>query len=127
MSTRNIAPDHWRDELDSFTRQHEGWLVSITTRGPDGRTAVEARNMPLQGVSPAAPDSNDIAIVVGDRENHLTHEVHNPSALRIELTDDRAERALLIDSKDGGTTIVEFRSTMRPEDVDGLPFPASTA
>jgi hypothetical protein len=26
---RDIARDRWREELDSFNRQHEGWLVSI--------------------------------------------------------------------------------------------------
>src|SRR5437867_2445597 len=108
MTFRTIAPESWREELDSFSRQHEGWIVSIKTRGQDGRVAVEARDLPLQGVSAASPRSSDIAIIVGEGGTHLSHEVHDPAALKLELTDERAERALLIDAKDGTTTIVEF-------------------
>jgi hypothetical protein len=125
MTIRDIPRDSWRGELDSFSRQHEGWIVSITTRHPDGQVAVAAHDLPLQGVSPASPQSRDIAIVVGHSRSHMTHEVHDPTALKLDLTDDQAERALIIDSHDGTTTTVEFRSPMRPEAVDGLPAPRS--
>jgi hypothetical protein len=121
MTLRNIAQASWRDELDSFSKQHEGWIVTVKTQYPDGEVAVEARDLPLQGVSRVSPNSNDIAVSVGDRRNHLTHEVRNPAALTLDLTADGAERALIIDGRDGSTTTVEFRSPMRPEEVDGLP------
>jgi hypothetical protein len=63
-------PHVLREELDSFSRQHEGWIVSIITRSPKGDMTVAAR------------------------------EVHG---------------------HDGTTTTIEFRSPMRPEEVDGLP------
>jgi hypothetical protein len=118
---RELARESWREELDSFSRRHEGWIVSIQTRSPGGNTAVAAHDVPLQGVSPASPRSNDIAIIVGGNRNHLTHEVHDPTALQIDLTANEAERALIIHDKDGTTTTIEFRSPMRPEEVDGLP------
>ena len=121
MVIRRIARDSWPAELDSFSRQHEGWLVSVTTRLPDGRLAVDARNLPLQGVSAVSRESNDIAITVGDLDHHLTHDVHDAISLRIDLTADNAERALVIDAKDGSTTSIEFRSPIRVEEVDGLP------
>jgi hypothetical protein len=121
MAIRDIAPDSWRDELDSFSRRHEGWIVSVSTRSPDGRVAVHAHDLPLQGVSPSTPRSRDIAIVVGDDRSHLTHEVHDPAALKLDLTANCAERSLIIDGRDGTRTTVEFRSPMRPEEVDGLP------
>jgi hypothetical protein len=121
MTIRNIVRAAWREELDSFSRQHEGWLVSVTTRGPRGDVAVAAHDVPLQGVSPASPQSNDIAIIVGDSRGHLTHEVREPAALQMDLTVDHAERALIIHGNDGTTTTIEFRSPMRPEEVDGLP------
>jgi hypothetical protein len=121
MTTREIAPDAWAAELDGFSRQHEGWIVSITTRTPDGRVAVGAHDLPLQGVSPVSPSSHDIAISVGDAANHLTHQVHDATAVRIDLTGDRANRALVIDARDGSTTSVEFRSPVRVEKVDGYP------
>jgi hypothetical protein len=125
MPIREIAPSYWQEELDSFSRQHEGWIVSIKTRDPDGRVALEVRDLPLQGVSPSSTQFVDIAITVGGPKEHLTHEVHAPAAVKLELTNNRAERALIIDGKDGTTTTVEFRSPMRPEDVDGLPIVGS--
>ena len=123
MPLRDLPPESWTDELDSFSRQHEGWIVAITTCSPGKHLAVEARDVPLLGVSPASPQSNDIAISVGDRRQHLTHEVRDVEAVEIDLTGERAERGLIIHGKDGSTTRVEFRSPMRPEDVDGLPAP----
>ena len=120
MTVRNIPRELWQDELDSFSRQHEGWIVSITTRNPDGRVAVAAHDLPLQGINPASPQMHDIAIGVGDGSNRLTHHVHDPTAVSVDLTAARAERALVIDGRDG-VTRVEFRSPMRPEEVDGLP------
>jgi hypothetical protein len=121
MPIRDLARDSWREELDSFSRQHQGWIVSITTRSARGDVAVAAHDLPLEGVSSASPRSNDIAITVGGSRNHLTHEVHDPVALKIDLTADEAERALMIHGIDGTTTTIEFRSPMRPEEVDGLP------
>jgi uncharacterized protein DUF5335 len=121
MTIRIVARESWRDELDSFSRQHEGWIVSIRTRDPDGDVAIVAQDVPLLGVSPVSPRSEDIAIIVGGSRNHLTHEVHDPTALQIDLTANEAERALIIRGNDGTTTTIEFRSPMRPEEVDGLP------
>lgn len=125
MTIRNIPRESWRAELDSFTRQHQGWLVSLTVRQPGLEETIEARDLPLQGVSPASPQSDNIAIVIGDRTSHITHEVHNPTSVDVDLTSDGAQRALLIRGEDGTTTSVEFRSPMRPEEVDGMPAPDS--
>ena len=118
---QEVPQPRWREELDSFSRRHEGWIVSIKTRSPDGHVATQAHDLPLQGVTADSPRSNDVAIVVGKPDGSFMHEVRNPSAVAIEVSDDRAERALIIDGPDGTTTMVEFRSPMRPEDVDGLP------
>src|SRR5947208_10905989 len=117
--TRDIPRAQWREELDSFSRQHEGWIVRVRVTGPDGRTATEARDVPLQGVSVDSPRLDALAIVVGCADR-LTHEVRSPVAVAIELTDEGAERALSIRARDGSTTTVEFRSPMRAEEVDGV-------
>jgi hypothetical protein len=122
MSIRDIPRENWRDELDSFSRQHDGWIVSLTIEQPSGVSTVQARDLPLQGVSPASPNSDDIAIDVGDRGSHITHEVRNPDGVALDVTDAGATRALIIHGHDGTTTSVEFRSPMRPEEVDGFPL-----
>jgi hypothetical protein len=117
MPVREIDQDSWRAALDSFSRQHGGSIVSITTRDPRGALAVAARDVPLRGVSPASPLTNDIAIIVGDGRSHLTHEVHDPAALELDLTFNEAERALIIHGNDGSATTIAFRSPMRPGEL----------
>jgi hypothetical protein len=121
MAHRDIPRDRWRDELDSFSRQHEGWIVRVEVTGSDGRQRTEARDLPLQGVSADSQDASRVAIMVGQKPaGHVTHEVADPVDIVIEQTDAGAERALRIRAADGSTTTVEFRSPMRPEQVDGI-------
>jgi hypothetical protein len=116
MAVREIDQDSRRDALDSFSRQHEGSIVSITTRDPRGALAVAARDVPLQGVSPASPLTNDIAIILGGGRGHLTHEVRDPASLELELTANDAERALIIHGYDGSATTIAFRWPTRADE-----------
>ena len=121
--TRNIPRNQWRGELDSFSKQHEGWIVSVRVAGADGAVRTEARELPLQGVSADSPASNRVDIMIGERpRSHVTHVV-DPVDVSIDLTDEGADRALRIRGADGSTTTIEFRSPMRAADVDGMPAP----
>jgi len=122
--TRNIPRDEWCSELDSFSRQHEGWIVNVEVSGSDGTRQTEARELPLVGVSCDAPTRDRVDIMVGDRPgSHVTHIV-KPIDVALETTDAGAERGLRIRAADGSTTTVEFRSPMRAVDVDGIPSPS---
>jgi len=119
--TRNIPRDDWRGELDSFSKQHEGWIVSVTVAGADGAVQTEARDLPLQGISADSPANSRVDIMIGERpKSHVTHIV-DPVDVAVNVTDQGAERGLRIRAADGSTTTVEFRSPMRAVDVDGLP------
>jgi Family of unknown function (DUF5335) len=119
--TRKIPRHEWRDELDSFSKQHEGWIVSVKVAGANGAIQTEARELPLQGVSADSPANNCVDIMIGERaKSHVTHVV-DPVDVSIDLTDEGAERALRIRGADGSTTTIEFRSPMRAADVDGMP------
>jgi len=119
--TRRIPRSQWRAELDSFSRQHEGWIVSVRVAGPDGAVQTEARDLPLQGVSSDSPENNAVDIMIGERrKSHVTHVV-DPVDVAIDITVEGAERALQIRGADGSTTTIEFRSPMRAADVDGMP------
>ena len=85
-----------------------------------------ARELPLLSVSPASHHSHDVAVHLGTADAQFTHDVSDAVAVNLELTDEGAERALTIEARDGSTTTIEFRSPMRPEEVDGLPAPSST-
>jgi Family of unknown function (DUF5335) len=121
MTVRVVDREDWGEELDRFSRQHEDWIVSVRTQPAIGAMAVAAHDVPLRGVSRASPESDDITVTVGHDQGHLTHEIRGAVALQIDVTPEEAERALTIRSEDGTTTTIEFRSPMRPEDVDGLP------
>ena len=114
MSTREIPRDQWRQELDSFSREHEGWIVRVDVT-ESGETRTEARDVPLCGVSVDNPREDAIAVIVGhEPDDHVTHEVSRPVNVSIE-TDRGAERALHIRADDGSTTTVEFRRPVPPE------------
>lgn len=128
MQRRVIPMEQWREALDSFSRSHEGWIVRVAVTEPSGRSRVEARDIPLQGVSADFGRIPTIAVMVGDRADaHLTHQVTNPQQLEFEQAESGAIAALVINCGDGTKTTVEFRSPMRPEEVDGVPFGHSSA
>lgn len=114
-----ITTDRWRDELDSFSRQYAGWLVSVRVADRRGQVQTEARDLPLAGVSLATPQSHDVVISVGNG-SHVTHAVHDAVAMSLDVGEDGAARALVLRARDGTTTSVEFRTPMRPEEVDGI-------
>jgi hypothetical protein len=120
MSTRDIPVHAWPNELDGFTRQHEGWIVTIRVVGADGTSRIAARDLPLRGVSLASPGRHDLVVTVGGAGDHVAHQIPRATSVAIEETSDAVARGLIIDAADG-TTSIEFRSPRRPEEVDGLP------
>jgi hypothetical protein len=122
MQRRVIPADQWREALESFSQSHEGWLVRVIVTQPSGPSRVDARDIPLQGVSADFNPIPTIAIMVGERPDaHMSHEIMNPKEIEFEETESGAISALVVRAGDGTKTAVEFRSPMRPEDVDGLP------
>ena len=50
MTTQEIPRPEWNNFFDSFSRQHEGWLTSLTVKqGEEQKT--ELRDCRLEGVS----------------------------------------------------------------------------
>ena len=122
MSTRDLPKERWGDELNTFSRQHEGWIVRVDVSDADGTTHTQARDLPLIGVTCDAPRSDRVAIIAGGRaDDHVTHEIAGTVSIAVDETDAGAERGLRIRSADGSETRVEFRSPMRADEVDGMP------
>ena len=121
MTTRHLAQPSWRDELDSFSRQHEGWIVSLKATTSGGEVTFDAHDVPLLGIESTPSQPPNIQVALGNRRDHLAHIVRNATAVQVELTSNGADRALVIESADGSRTTLQFRSPARPEEVDGLP------
>jgi uncharacterized protein DUF5335 len=122
MNPREIPRSEWSSFFDSFSRMHEGWLIRLEEiAAPAGPTAVEARGLPLLGASYDHADDS-ILIAVGGRDGeHLTRDVPHPSRVIVEQNDEGIDEAVRIEEDGGQVTRVSFRSTVRPEEVDGVP------
>jgi hypothetical protein len=123
MPTRDIPRAEWAAFLDSFSRQHARWLITLEVLTPELGAHREARDKPLAGISEDRKhgDTASIAISAGDLpEDHVTHVIHRPSRIAMEQTDEGAHKGLRIESEDGQTTLVLFRSPALPETVDGM-------
>jgi len=108
MPSRSIPKDHWREELDTFSREHAGWRADVRVSSAAGDLRTEARDLPLVGVSCDDPACRRIAVLSGERpDDHLTHEVVDAVAVEIEHSDG-AER-VRIRAADGSETQVAFR------------------
>jgi hypothetical protein len=119
---REIPRDEWVEFLDSFSRQHEGWMVTVEVFGAEIGAQVEAEELTLEGITADLKDGeNVISVIVGKRPTeHITHNIAQPTSIRIEQTEGGADMALQIESGDGMTTLVRFRSAVLPEMVDGI-------
>lgn len=118
---RDVPHEEWREFLDSFSRQHLDWLVTVELVTGTGRlVAIEER--PLQGISFDRADDKERAYIQvgGTPDEHFTHIVDTPTSLRFEQTQTGAHEGVEITSADGTITVVRFRSAMRPEALDGI-------
>jgi hypothetical protein len=122
MPTDDIARHEWQGFLDMFSRQHEGWRATVVILGGDGGVSLEAREMPLVGVTLDVINGNRvIAIILRDEgSGHLTHIVSKPKYVRLKQTEEGAHEALVIEAENGVKTLLRFRSTMRTEMLDGV-------
>ncbi|HEY0323119.1 MAG TPA: DUF5335 family protein [Pyrinomonadaceae bacterium] len=120
---REIPREEWAEFLDSFSRQHEGWLVTVEVLGEEIGAQVEAEGKPLGGITAELKDNGEdlISIIVGlTPAESVTHNITAPTHVRIQQAENGADMALQIESSDGATTLVRLRSAMLPEMVDGV-------
>ncbi|OLE50804.1 MAG: hypothetical protein AUG51_26320 [Acidobacteria bacterium 13_1_20CM_3_53_8] len=48
---REIPREEWAEFLDIFSRQHEGWLVTVEVLSEEIGAQVEAEGKPLEGIT----------------------------------------------------------------------------
>jgi hypothetical protein len=123
MKTKEIPKKEWPKFFDSFSRQHEGWLVTLEILGSDIGAQVEERELAFEGIVDEWNEvqGNQIRIMFGAKpDDHITHSIGRPTALSLEQTDEGADAALAIKSADGVTALLRFRSSMLPEMVDAV-------
>lgn len=122
MPVREIPRDDWVAFLESFSRLHDGWLITIDVLGaPDER--LKARESALKAITadlrPQGEDSISI-LTRNTPHDEVSHIIEAPLHVRLMETETGVHEGLQIESKGGQTTIVRFRSPMLPELVDGI-------
>lgn len=128
MERVEVAMERWREFCGEFSRRHQGWRVdigSLATRllehDPDAAGVAQglARDAPLHGVSvERAGDGEMVTVSAGEPPRHLDHRVRRPVRLLLERDADGV-RGLRLDGGDGRSTLVRFRVSAEPEEVDG--------
>ncbi|HEU4871969.1 MAG TPA: DUF5335 family protein, partial [Pyrinomonadaceae bacterium] len=115
--------NEWPKFFDNFSRQHEGWLVTLEIFGSEFGAQVQERELTFAGIVDEWDEihGNQIVIMVGEKpDDHITHSIANPTQVSLEQTDEDAHAVLAIKSANGVMALMRFRSQMLPEIVDGL-------
>jgi|SRR5687767_15140100 len=121
MQTKEIPKDEWPKFLDNFSRNHEGWLVTLEIVGTELGAQVQERELALQGIVDDWDEihGNQIVIMFGEKpDDHITHRIENPTQVSLEQTDGGADVALAIKSADGVMALLRFLSPILPEMAD---------
>jgi len=120
-STQQIPRKEWSAFFDSFSRKHEGWLISMELMAPELGDLVEVRDRPLAGITAELRrgGSDSIVLIFGRAPSHLTHIIAKPTRVWLKQAADGADEALEIEAQDAPTALLRFRSPRRTEEVDG--------
>jgi hypothetical protein len=112
MSERQISGSARAPFFASLSRLHAGALVTLRVGAHD-----EVVDEPFRGVS---EDGGDVVIHTGDGPDaaHLAHRVNHPASVALLQTDEGADVAVEILSKDGTRTEIRFRSPIRADLLD---------
>jgi hypothetical protein len=123
MKTKEIPRKEWPAFFDSFSRQHEGWLVNLEILAPEIGAQLEEHDLAFEGITDGSGEmkGNAIMIMAGIApDDHITHSIASPTQISLEQTDEGADAALAIKGADGVTALLRFRSAILPELVDAL-------
>jgi len=59
MKTKEIPRNEWQEFFDIFSRQHEGWLVTLEIFGSEIGAQVEERGLAFEGIVDEGDDAPD--------------------------------------------------------------------
>lgn len=130
MNDDRIPESQWTEFCERFTRQHHGWLVGLHQLDTPAVTRVEASAhtpvrlfpdyRPLQEVREGRMDNHvEVMVTVGEGMDEHSFLIEDVVAIFIRRAGD-AHQGMRIDSRNGTTTLIEFRTTAEPESLDGL-------
>jgi len=125
MQTIEVPQKDWSRRLDEFSALHDGWLVSVDVMGPAVGVQPQIRDLPLRGITAETGSRAPAITIAAARQDgeQITHIIHSPTRVRLERTNEGADAALQIESREGTAAILRFRHVAPAESVDELPGP----
>ena len=110
MQTREIPREQWIRYFDNFSKNHEGWIVTVEVLGPDLGDQEEARGLPLVGLSAdVKARENRVEIIVGGKPDiDVTRFIERPNHVWIKEPRMPGDEAIEVESEDGIKTILNF-------------------
>jgi uncharacterized protein DUF5335 len=124
MQTRDIPREQLVRFFDDFSKNHEGWIVTLEVLGSDIGDQEEANRLPLVGISAdVKAGENRIEIIVGGRPDaDVTRFINAPKHVWVKEPRIPGDEAIEIESEDGIKTLLNFHH-VRPEET-GRQLPA---
>jgi hypothetical protein len=122
MALKEIPRHEWKEFFESFSSRHQGWFVKLQWAGTGPGADAEVQEQPLESITADLDGGEDkVSVTLGPGPDTLRLcTVPRPSRVQLQQTAEGADQALQIDSADGTTMLVRFRSAMLPEMVDGI-------
>ena len=123
MLTKEIPREQWVRFFNDFSKQHEGWVVTLEVFGYDIGDQEEATRLPFVGISANLKDGeNRIDIIVGDRlDAHVTRGIETPKHVWLKEPDEVAHETIAVETDDGRTTLLRFEHVPLVETERQLP------
>jgi single-stranded DNA-specific DHH superfamily exonuclease len=130
MDNIAVPASQWLKFCEDFTRQHHGWLVGLHQM--DTKTLEEdahsksleipmlSGHHPLQEVREGnTNDLSEVMVTVGEGVDEASFLIEDVIAL-YQQQEGKAHQGLRIDSGNGKSTVIEFRTAADPAVLDGL-------
>lgn len=104
---REVPRERWREFLDAFSRNHNGWMINIEVLDRAEGPHIEVEDRAFEGISADdAAGEHTISVFSGRTlGEHLAHLISRPRRLHLLRADE-----LEIEDEDGNITRVRLRS-----------------
>jgi hypothetical protein len=120
MARREIPRGQWQAFLESFSLQHETWLVTLARLWPSGAERVEARDRPLGRVALAGADGSEaVEVRVGPEGAGARILLEAPARVCLCEAEPGVHEGLELQASSGEVLRVRFRSAVPADLVDG--------
>jgi hypothetical protein len=116
MTVRDVSRSEWPSFLEHFSREHRAWISTMHGLVA-GAPLTHIPSVALKSVTLESDVPGPIVRITFF--NGVSLCAVRPCVVRVQ-TDDGAERALEVETADGGFIRLAFRATALPEQLDGI-------